>query len=42
MIAMTQGKSNEVRWGDNEHGHCDCAIERRAVSNEEFKEADPQ
>jgi hypothetical protein len=42
MIAMIQGKSNEMRWRDKGHDHCDCAIEGRAVSDEESKEADPQ
>jgi hypothetical protein len=39
---MLQGKSNEVRWRDRGYDHCDCAIERRAVSDEESKEANPQ
>jgi hypothetical protein len=38
MIAMTQGKSNKVRWRDKGDDHCGCVIERRAVSNEESKE----
>jgi hypothetical protein len=42
MIAMIQGKSNEMRWRDKEYDHCDCAIEKRAVSDKESKEADPQ
>jgi hypothetical protein len=42
MIAMTQGKSHEVGWRDKGHVYCDCAIERRAISDEEFKEVDPQ
>jgi hypothetical protein len=41
MIAMIQGKSNEVRWRDKEYDDCDCAIVRRAVFGEESKEADP-
>jgi hypothetical protein len=39
LIAMIQGKSNEVRWRDKGYEHYDCAIERRAVSDEESKEA---
>jgi hypothetical protein len=35
-----QGKSKEVRWRDTESDHCDYAIEIRAVSDEESKEAD--
>jgi hypothetical protein len=42
MIAMIQGKSNEVRWGDKRYDHSDCAIARLAVSDEESKEADRQ
>jgi hypothetical protein len=42
MIVMIQEKSNEVTWRNREYDHCDCAIERRAVSDEESKEADPQ
>jgi hypothetical protein len=42
MIAVIQEKSNEVRWRDKRHDHCGCAIERRAVSDEESKKADPQ
>jgi hypothetical protein len=34
MMAMIQRKSNEVRWRDIGYDHCDCAIERRAVSDE--------
>jgi hypothetical protein len=42
MIAMITGKSNEVRGRDKGHDHCNYAIEKRAVSDEESKEADPQ
>jgi hypothetical protein len=40
MITMIQGKSNQVRWRDKEYDHCDCATERRAISDEKSKEAD--
>jgi hypothetical protein len=39
---MIQGKSSEVRWRDKGYDHCDFAIERRAVSDEESKKADSQ
>jgi hypothetical protein len=42
MIAMIHRKSNEERWRDKGHDHCDCKIERRAVSDEESKESDSQ
>jgi hypothetical protein len=42
MIAMIRGKSNGVRWRDKGYDHCDCAAERRAVFDDESKEADPQ
>jgi hypothetical protein len=42
MIAMIQGKSNEVKWRDKGYDHCDCTIDRRGVSDEESKETDPQ
>jgi hypothetical protein len=37
MIAVIQGKSNEVRWRDKRYNHCGYAIEKRAVSDEESK-----
>jgi hypothetical protein len=39
---MIQGKSNKVRWRDKGYDHCDYAIEKGAVSDEESKEADQQ
>jgi hypothetical protein len=42
MIAMIQGKSNEVRWRAKGYNHCDCAIERPAVSDEESKKTEQQ
>jgi uncharacterized paraquat-inducible protein A len=32
---MIHGKSNEVKWRDKGCDHCDCAIERPTVSDEE-------
>jgi hypothetical protein len=41
MIPMIQARPKEVRCRDKEYDHCDCARDRRAVSDEESKEADP-
>jgi hypothetical protein len=42
MIAMIQGKSNKVKGRDKGNHYCNCAIERRAASDEESKKVDPQ
>jgi hypothetical protein len=39
---MIQGELSAVRWRGKGYDHCDCAIERNAVSDEESKKADPQ
>jgi hypothetical protein len=41
MIAMIQGKSNEVRLREDGYNHYHCAVDRRVVPNEESKEIDP-
>jgi hypothetical protein len=42
VIAMIQGKSNDVRRRDKGHDYCDYAIQGLAVSDAESKEVDPQ
>jgi hypothetical protein len=41
IIAVIQGKSNEVRWRDNGYDTSERAIERDVLYHEESKEADP-